>query len=153
MDLAALEHVQAVAPGRLDDLYLHVGKRTAIGVQELRQHALDMLRRRGDLEHAELATPQGLGALVDRGSVGQQAAAFAGELLARAGQYQAAPHSVEQPEPEVVLELGDLARQRRLRDPQMAGRFRDSAVVDHGDEGARMPEIHGGFLCQSGISG
>ena len=61
---------------------------------------------------------QQLRPLVDRAGMVEEAAAVLQQLLAFAGQHQPPPDAIEQLEAHLLLELTDLARQRRLGDAQ-----------------------------------
>jgi hypothetical protein len=64
------------------------------------------------------------------------------ELLAFRGQGEAAPDPIEQPEPKLLLEVHDLPRERRLRNPQPQRRFRHGAQFRHSDECSQPPQFH-----------
>src|SRR5690348_1074973 len=81
VNLAAFEHRQALAPGRLDNLHVDIRKTLRVTMQKLRKDAFDMLRRSGDDQRAHIALAQELRALADGGCVVQQAATVAQKLL------------------------------------------------------------------------
>jgi hypothetical protein len=84
-----------------------------------------------------------LGALAERAGAAQQRAAVAQKLFALARQHQAAPHTIEELETELLLEVAELPGERRLSRVQPRRRPGDRAQLRHGDEGTRMPQIHG----------
>jgi hypothetical protein len=73
------------------------------------------------------------------------------QSLAFARQHQPAAHAVEEPHAELLLEIMDLARQRRLGDAQLQRRLRHRALLDDADEGAQAAQVHAGSLCRSGM--
>jgi hypothetical protein len=59
-----------------------------------------------------------------------------------------ASDAVEELQPELVLEVGDLARQRRLRGVEMLGRLGNSPEIGDGEEGTNLAEIQAMSLCR-----
>ena len=112
-------------------------------MQEIREHAVDRLRRGRHLEDARLASPQRLRALAERADRAQHGAAIPQQLLALAGQHQPATDAIEQPHAEFRLEVADLARQRRLRNAQAQRRPGDGSLFGNGDERPQVAQIHG----------
>ena len=53
----------------------------------------------------------------------KELAAIVKQLLTFSREHETAPHAIEKLEADVLLEAGDLPRQRRLRNPQMLRRF------------------------------
>ena len=144
MNLAALEHSQGVRPRNcLDQFHLNVGVTLRVSVQEIGHDAFDELGRGRHLQHACVSPPEQLRPLADRAGVAQQTTAIAEQLLALASQYEAASHTIEEPETELLLEIADLPGEGRLSDAQVHRRPGDSAQLGHGDEGSRVPQVHG----------
>ena len=85
-------------------------------MEKCRQYTLDVLWRGPHLEHTGVAALKQLGALADRTDKIQQAAAIVEQLLAFAGQHQAATNPVEQFQAEFLFERGDLPGERWLGD-------------------------------------
>jgi len=80
---------------------------------------------------AQVDLVQGLGAVVQK-------------LVARTGQRHALACAVEQRRADLLFELLDLVRQRRLRDMQPLGRAREVERAGQCDEVAQVPQFHGG---------
>src|SRR5690242_4015117 len=66
MDFSAFEHRQYFAARTLPDVDLDSGISLCIPVQELREHALDVLRRAGDLQNSGVAMTEQLSLLFQR---------------------------------------------------------------------------------------
>jgi hypothetical protein len=81
--------------------------------------------------------------LSHRARIVEQAAAVLQELRTLAREQQAAPDAIEELQPQLVLEAGDLAGKRRLRGVKLIGDPGYGAEVGHGDEGAYFTQIHG----------
>src|SRR5271156_3146283 len=143
MDVAAFERVQQARTHRFDQLDLHIRPAFGVSMQELRKHAFHRLWCGRNLQDAGVGSPQSLSALAERADCAKDGAAIAEQLLALAGQNQTAPNAVEQPEPELFLELLDLAGECGLGDAQPQRRLRDSALLGNGDEGSQVPKVHG----------
>lgn len=72
------------------------------------------------------------------------------EELSRRGERHLPRGAVEQRDVELGFELPDRVRQRGLRDVQLLGRLAEMARVGHGDEVAKMPELHRDLLLCDG---
>ena len=107
----------------------------------------------GHLQHAGVPAPEQLRLLADCAGVVQETSAMAEQLLAFAGQEEAAPDTIEKLETELLLEIADLARQGRLGNAQAQRRLGDGAELGHGDEGSRVPQVHVIRLCRIGMDG
>ena len=154
MDFASFEHSERVGPcNRLDHRHMHVRVALAIAVQEACHHAFDELRRRCDLQRAGLAAYQQACTLAQRVGAAQEVTAVFEQLFAFTRQHEASPYPVEKPESELLLEIGNLPRERRLSHVQPHCCLGDGAHIGDRDERSRVPEIHGGCICRSGIGG
>jgi len=118
MSFTAFEHRCLRRTESFGDLDMDIGKALGIPRQKPRQHALDRVRWRGDLEHSPVAIPQDLCAFADGIEIGQYATAIREELLAFCGQNEATPHVIEEPQAQFLLKIADLSRQRRLSNAQ-----------------------------------
>src|SRR5262245_60252604 len=98
------------------DLYL----RSPLGVlaQECGKDSLQRLRGDRSLQDAGVDPPQPLRSLAERADSAKHGAAISEQLLAVAGQNQAAANAIKQLNPELLLELLDLTGQGGLRDAQ-----------------------------------
>ena len=73
---AALQHGKALAARGLDDFDLDIRKALCVAMEELRQHAFDVLRRAGHLENAGITVTKQLRLLGHgAGEIEQDAAA------------------------------------------------------------------------------
>ena len=64
------------------------------------------------------------------------------ERLAGRGQPCPAPGAFEDHHSQLLLELGNLLRQRRLRQAQLSGGPREVPVPGHGEETLKMTQLH-----------
>ncbi len=151
VQIAALQHGDQVGAHRLRHLDLHVGIALGIAVQERREDAVDHLRRGAHLQHPGVLAPQQARALAERFDRAQDAAAIRQQLLARAGQHQAAAHAIEQRDTECGLERADLAGQRGLGHAQSLRRLGHGPLLGDGHE---RPQVVAGpcrSLCRPGM--
>jgi hypothetical protein len=81
----------------------------------------------------------------------QERAEFPEQLLAFAPQSQAATHTIEQLDPELLLKVADLPGQCWLCDVQMLRRLGHRAQLGDSDEGFRVLQIHALSLCRIAI--
>jgi hypothetical protein len=146
MNLAALQQRHLIHPKSFHQLHAHIGEVFRIPRQEFRQDALDRLRRRGELEHAEVSALKQLDAFAERPHLAQHAAAICEQLLAPGGQKKAAADPVKKLEPSFVFEFADLPRKSRLADAQPHRRLRHRAEVGHRDEGSQAFQVHSAYL-------
>jgi tripartite-type tricarboxylate transporter receptor subunit TctC len=142
VNLAALQHCQGVVPNRFNQFHFHIGMALRVAVQEIRNDALDELRRGSDLQHAGASAPQLLRPLAKCAGVIQQTTAVAEQLLAFASQHETASHTIEKLETELLLQGADLPRQSRLGNAQAQRCLGDGAELGHGDEGSRVTQVH-----------
>jgi hypothetical protein len=56
---------------------------------------------------------------------------------------------VEEPDPELLLELANLLAERRLADVQALGRPPEMQVFRDGDDVAQVPELHEALICRT----
>ena len=149
--LAAFEHGELFDRIRLDQPQLHRGIPRGVAVQKCREQPLDRLRGSRDAQHRNIPTPQRLRPLVKDCRVTQHVPAILEEMLPTRRQHQAASDPLEQLEAELVLQPGDLSRQRRLRNVQQLRGFRNRPTLRHGHEGTELLEVHRQCLCHFGM--
>ena len=142
VNLAAFQNGGLFATKGLGQFHMHIGKTFGISRQKRGQDAFDRVRRGGNLQHPPVSTLEHLHPLAERIDMGQYTASVSEELLAFGGQDEAAPDAVEQPKPQLLLEVHDLPRKSRLRDAQPQRRFRNRAQFRHGDERSQAPQVH-----------
>lgn len=87
--------------------------------QEIREDAFDEVRRRRNPEYPDIASPQHLCAFSQRTGAVEKAVAIAEELLAFAREHDPPSDAVEELDAELVLETGNMARERWLRHVQL----------------------------------
>lgn len=119
VNFTAFEQRQYFAARSFGDPDLNLWKALRIAVQELRQHAFDVLRRACDLQDAGISMPEQLRLLLYGTGAIQQHTTARQQLLAFSRQQEPTPDAVEKPQAEFVLEIDDLTRQRGLCDPQV----------------------------------
>lgn len=151
VSFAAFEQGRLRRTEGFGEMHMHVGTALGISRQEPREHALDRVRRRGDLEHSPVSAPQDLRAFADRVEIGQYTAAVGEEFLAFAGQDEAPPHVVEQPQAQLLLKIADLSRQRGLSNAQAQRSFRYAAQLGDCNERSQAPRIHPLIVCRTGM--
>ena len=117
-------------------------------MQEIRKDAFDEMRRGCNLQHAGVAAPQRLRPLADGAGMVQQAAAIAEQLLAFAGQQEAASDAIEKVQTEFVLKIDDLPGQSGLGDVKAQGSLGHGAEFRHGNEGSNVPQVHAAFYAR-----
>jgi hypothetical protein len=109
MYLPTLEHRQNLEATSLRDVYLHIGILLRVPVQELRKHAFNVKGRSGDLQHTNIAATQIARTVANACCVIQQPSAIPEQLLALTREAEAASHSIEQLDAELLLKRADLA--------------------------------------------
>jgi len=124
MKLAAREHRKGLRNHRVGRSHVHVGIARSEPTQENGKDPFEEVRRRRHTQHADIPPSERLRVLAQSVRIGENPLAIAQQLLAVARQQQPAPHAIEQLDAEVILELGDLSRERGLRDMQPQRRFR-----------------------------
>jgi hypothetical protein len=124
MNLAALQQRHLIHPKSFHQLHAHIGEVFGIPRQEFRQDALDRLRRRRELEHAEVSALKQLDAFAERPHLAQHAAAICEQLLAPGGQKKTAADPVKKLESTFVFEIADLPRKSGLADARTQRRLR-----------------------------
>jgi len=110
MDFSAFEQRQYLATCSLADPHLDIRVPLRVVVQELRQHAFDMLWRARDLQDSGLSTAEQLSLLRHGASAIEKDTAPRKQLLAFPGQKKSTPNTIEEPQTELVLEIHDLTR-------------------------------------------
>jgi hypothetical protein len=143
MDVAAFQLVKQAWTHRFDQLDLHIWPAFGVSMQECGKHTFHRLWCGRNLQDSGVGSPQPSSALAERLDCAKDGAAIAEQLLALAGQDQAAANAIEQLKPELVLELLDLAGQCGLGDSEAQRCLRDSPLLGNGDEGSQVPKIHG----------
>jgi hypothetical protein len=104
------------------------------------------------VQHTDIAAPHDLRLLGDGAGMVEQGAALDEDLLAPAREEEPSPDTVEELEAEIVLEVGDLARQRGLGDMKSLCCLGDRAYVGHRDECANVAQVHDRSSCRMGIT-
>src|SRR5262245_11051712 len=136
MNVAAFQHGGLFATQGFMQLHLHMGKTFSVAWQECRQDAFDCMRRSRYLQHPAVSAPEEFHPLAKRADMGQCAAAIAEQVFADGSQDKTSANTIEKLEAELLLEIGNLARQRGLTDVQAQRCLGDCPELGHGDEGA-----------------
>ena len=137
---------------RLDQFDLHPGKAGGVSRQEGRQDALDHLWRGRDLQDAGVSAPEQVNPLAQRTHLAQDAAEVSDHCLGDGGQHEPAPHAIEEPDAQLLLEVTDVPRKGGLADAQVLGGPRHRAQLGDGDDGAQAPQVHVGRLSPIGMN-
>jgi hypothetical protein len=133
LKFAALEPVEQVTSGVLRQSHLDVGVPPPPLRQKAREDALD---RHGRCSNPKRARPSALersGAINPCLGASQEIPAPHHEIIALARQTDVAADTLEQPQPELGLEIANLAPQRRLGDVKAPSTLRETAGIGDGD--------------------
>lgn len=140
--LATLDAGERAHTPLLEETDVHLFSRLQISGQERSQHALDHLGRAGDAQAPDVAASHGVGVVDEPVDIGEQGTAAEEQTLTRAGHPSPAAHTLHEGHAQLLLEVANLAPQRRLRDPHLRGGSGEGAGVGDGNEGAEVTELH-----------
>jgi len=136
---ALLDHVDAAVGDFQVDLHLRVLRHVArhqVGEDHLRE-----LDRAAQLDRAARLGARLVDHLVRRLGLRQHGEAAAVIVLPDLGEREAPGRALDQPHPELLLEMGDAARQPRLGQAERLGGGGEAALFDHLNEEIAIVEV------------
>jgi predicted metal-dependent enzyme (double-stranded beta helix superfamily) len=150
MHFAALDEPCGADGALLDEMDVDARSRRQVPREERREDALDDLGRSRDAKAPDLAAAHRVRMLGELLDVGEELSASSEEAFPLARQTNLSPRALEEPDPQLCLEVVDLAPERRLRDAQPSGGAGEGARLGDGHEVPEVTELHSGS-CLPGI--
>lgn len=152
VELPALQHCQQRGTERFGQSDLYMRTLRGVAMQEMREDAVDHLRRRPHLQDPCIGPQQHLSSLAKRVHGTKDGAAFTEQQLASTSEDQPTANAVEQSDAELRFERANLARECGLCDPQTKRCLGDSPLFGNRNEGSQMTKVHAATLCLPGMN-
>jgi len=142
LNVATFESARESPAAVFHEMNLDTGMAPLVLRNEIRQLALDELRRRAHAEQARLPALERACPLAQRFGIGEQAAAAPQQIFTLGGEANPPSDTVEQRHAQLRLERVNLPRGGRLGDIEPRRSAGNAIGVDDRGEGAEVTQVH-----------